>query len=212
MTDDRITIYFSITSRYAYLASTQMDRLAADTGCEIVWAPVDASELRRLADSEPLGEQSVSGQYRSPYREQDLADWVAFYDVPYREPPEDDGALWWKGFGWDKMRMLSRATLVGLEHGAGPEYVHALFHLMFVGDTWPFGMTEVATVAADHGISGETFAAAMAADATDAALTANAHAAKAAGAFGVPSFVYQGKMFFGNDRLGLLTHHIIQSR
>ena len=44
--------------------------------------------------------------------------------------------------------------------------------------------------------------------AMSAALTRNAEAAVAAGAFGVPCFVWRGKMFFGNDRLPLLRHHI----
>jgi 2-hydroxychromene-2-carboxylate isomerase len=36
--------------------------------------------------------------------------------------------------------------------------------------------------------------------------------ASAAGAFGAPSFVFQGALFFGNDRLVLLEHHLSQRR
>ncbi|MFK7942563.1 MAG: 2-hydroxychromene-2-carboxylate isomerase [Paracoccaceae bacterium] len=207
-----VTFYHSITSRYAYLASTQMAALADRTGCEIDWAPVDAAELRRLAQSEPFLGRPSSGQYRSPYREQDLADWVAYYDVPYREPPDDDGALWWQGFGWDKMRMLSRAALAGQELGGGAAFIHGLFHLMFVDTSWPFDKPEILSLAHRQGLDTTALGALMDTSALDARLTANARVACAAGAFGVPSFVYRGKLFFGNDRLVLLADHIAKTR
>lgn len=211
MTENTVAFYFSITSRYAYLASTQVERLAHETGCTIRWMPVDAAELRGLADSEPFDGKPVSGQYRSPYREQDLADWVAYYGVPYREPPDADGDLWWKGFGWEKMRWLSLATLAGQKLGAGPGYIHALFHLMFAGDVWPFDLPEVLDIGAAHGLSRDALRARISAPETANHLTENAKSAVAEGAFGVPSFVYRGKLFFGNDRLTLLKHHILTS-
>lgn len=208
MAENTITFYFSITSRYAYLASTQMARIGDETGCEIVWTPVDASELRRMADSEPFDGRPVSGQYRSPYREQDLADWVAYYGVPYREPPDADGDLWWKGFGWEKMRLLSLAALAGQQLEAGPDYLHGLFRLMFAGATWPFDLPDILAVGAAHGLAAAELSARISDLGTDAQLTSNAAAAVAAGAFGVPSFVHGDKLFFGNDRLPLLVHHV----
>ena len=46
-----IDFYYSISSRYSYLASTQIDALESETGCTVSWFPVDGRELRALAAS-----------------------------------------------------------------------------------------------------------------------------------------------------------------
>ncbi|MEL7543514.1 MAG: DsbA family protein [Pseudomonadota bacterium] len=203
-----ITFYFAIPSRYAYLASTQMDVVARETGRQVIWTPVDGNELRRSSNSDPFNGAPPSGQYRSPYRERDLADWVDYYAVPYREPPEEDGDLWWKGFGWEKMRMIALAALAGQDLGGGTRWHQTLYELMFVRDAWPFDLPEILAEAKMLGIDPDALIAAIKADETSHRLTQNTEAAIAAGAFGVPSFVCDGKLFFGNDRLPLLRHYL----
>jgi len=209
---DAIAFYYSITSRYAYLAHTQISELEKDTGLPVEWIPVDAVEVRALAESEPFEGPPPSGQYRSPYRERDLADWVDFYGVPYREPPEADGELWWKGFEPERRRLMCLAALAGHDMGKGAEASRALFTLMFASDIWPIHRPQIVGAVADLGLDRTELETRIDAPETSAALTENAEAAVAAGSFGVPSFVWRGKMFFGNARLPLLRHHIAKSR
>ncbi|MEM7190583.1 MAG: DsbA family protein [Pseudomonadota bacterium] len=208
---DAIAFYYSITSRYAYLAHTQISWLEQETGVPVDWVPVDAVELRALADSEPFEGPPPSGQYRSPYRERDLADWVDFYAVPYREPPEANGELWWKGFEPERRRLMCLAALAGKEMGRGQEASRALFSLMFASDVWPIHRPEILDAVTALGLDRSELEARVGDPNTGKTLTQNAEAAVAAGAFGVPSFVWRGKMFFGNDRLPLLCHHIANS-
>lgn len=208
---DAIAFYYSITSRYAYLAHTQISTLERQTGLSVDWIPVDAAELRALAESEPFEGPPPSGQYRSPYRERDLADWVDFYDVPYREPPEEDGALWWKGFEPERRRLMCLVALAGRDMGKGEDASRALFRLMFASDVWPIYRAQMIDVVVGLGLDRAELDTRVDAPKTAAALTRNAKEAVVAGAFGVPSFVWRGKMFFGNDRLPLLHHYIAKS-
>ncbi|MEO0617749.1 MAG: DsbA family protein [Pseudomonadota bacterium] len=203
-----IIFYFAIPSRYAYLAATQMDAFSRETGHEIIWTPVDGNELRQRSNSDPFNGAPPSGQYRSPYRENDLADWVDYYGVPYREPPEADGDVWWKGFGWEKMRMIALAALAGQDLGGSIAWHRALYDLMFVRDVWPFDLPEILAEGKTLGLDPDELAAKIQAKDTASRLTQNSEAAIAAGAFGVPSFVCADRVFFGNDRLPLLRHHL----
>ncbi len=209
---DVIKFYFAVPSRYAYLASTQMDALGAETGCDIIWIPVDAEELRRRAGNDPFNRPTLSGPYQSPYRERDLADWVDFYDVAYREPPDDSGERWWRGFGWEKMREIALAAQAGQELGGGVPWIRSLYNLMFVDDTWPFDLPDILSAAKAIGLDPDALHSRINAPETSARLTANTEQAHADGAFGVPSFVWNGKLFFGNDRLVILKHQIAKTR
>jgi 2-hydroxychromene-2-carboxylate isomerase len=67
-----------------------------------------------------------------------------------------------------------------------------------------------ARIAGGCGIDAERFTAAMHDADTEAQVEAALDAAERAGVFGVPTFVVEGERFFGNDRLVLLRHHLLQ--
>ena len=106
-----ITFYYSIGSRYSYLACTQIENLERETGCRVDWVPLDGSELRALSSSEVFVGEPASGQYRSPYRERDLEDWAAYYGVPYREPPSQNGVIWWQAMDSRVFRTWALASV-----------------------------------------------------------------------------------------------------
>jgi len=80
-----VDFVYGIRSRYSYLASTQLDRIAAETGATINWIPIFGEELRP-PDRDPFKGAPISGQYDWNYRKQDARAWAAFYRVPLREP------------------------------------------------------------------------------------------------------------------------------
>ena len=40
-----IDFFYGLGSRYSYLASTQLERLAAETGCRVRWRPLFSGDL-----------------------------------------------------------------------------------------------------------------------------------------------------------------------
>jgi 2-hydroxychromene-2-carboxylate isomerase len=67
-------------------------------------------------------------------------------------------------------------------------------------------------IAAASGLAESAFAEALTAPATAQAQAATLAEALAAGVFGVPSFVVGDRLFWGNDRLPLLRHHLLQDQ
>lgn len=203
--ENSITFYYSIGSRYSYLASTQIESLASRLRCSVEWVPVDGFELRSLSSSEPFRGEAQSGQYRSPFREQDIAAWAAYYGVAYREPPDENGKLWWTDFDF---RTLARAAVAGMRLGRTADTSRALFNAMFASQIWPVDESTCIDCAVDAGLDRNAFVHALSESENERALSELAEQAAAAGAFGVPSFIIAGRLFFGNDRLVLLEHHM----
>ena len=83
----QVNFYFSVTSRYSYLASTQLDAVAARTGCSFSWLPVNNHDIMAAAGADPFRSSSpTSGQYDWSYREYDAKCWADYYGVPFEEP------------------------------------------------------------------------------------------------------------------------------
>jgi len=122
-----VDFYYSIGSRYFYLASTQMAKLEAETGCRIRWRPVDGREIRKLRGRDPFAGEPLSGQYEWAYRRYDAECWADYYGIPFREPPNPH-------FDY---RLLVKAATAAKRLGAVVPYSHALFRSVWVEGVWP---------------------------------------------------------------------------
>jgi 2-hydroxychromene-2-carboxylate isomerase len=193
-----IDFYFSIDSRYSYLAATQMPALEAEFGAQVRWLPLKLSALLAARGASPFEGRPVSGQYEAAYRDIDTARWAAYYGVPIASPD------WSKG-DWERMNMAAVAAAV---EGCCPAFVRALYDAVMVRNAIPETDAAIARLADAAGLPGARIAAAIDAPETARRHAAHVEAALKAGVFGVPSFVADGETFWGNDRLVLLRHLI----
>ena len=196
---EKVYFHFSVGSRYSYLASTQMDALERETGCEVEWCPLYSVDLYRLRGMDPFEGGPVSGQYDWDWRRQDAERWAEYYGVPFREP---------KGTVDFDPRLLAHACTAAKTLSAAREYARSLFNAVFAGDLERIGEEECVGVAEDCGIPRTPFSSALRSPETEAQLETTARRAHDAGAFGVPTFVVRDEAFWGNDRLPLLRHHL----
>lgn len=189
----RVQFVFGLGSRYSYLAATQLDGIAARTGCAFEWLPVSSVALMAARGRSPFAGDAASGQYESDYRRRDAEDWARFYGVPFVEPlpPPQDHAL------------MALATRAAARQGALEPYARALFESVFVRH---IAIDEAACVALAGTLTLDerAFADALADPALRAGMDADIADCVARGAFGVPTFFAAGRMFWGNDRLVLL--------
>jgi 2-hydroxychromene-2-carboxylate isomerase len=201
MTPPAVDFFYGIGSRYSYLASTQLDRLAAETGCRIRWRPLYSGDLFAARALDPFADQPVSGQYEWAYRRRDAERWAAYYGVPYREP--DDVRF--------DPRRLALACTAAATLGAVETFSRRLFRALFIDGTSPLDEAACANLAREVGLDERGFGTALKQPETAARLAATVADAVAAGAFGVPSFVVGNEVYFGNDRLPLLRHALLQT-
>ncbi len=196
----KVDFFFSLGSRYSYLASTQIAALERDTGCRVNWIPLNSGELLWRKKHNPFEGNPVSGQYEWCYRELDAQRWASYYGVPFVEPRgrvEFDPAL------------LGRAATAAKRIGFEESYSRALFAAMFVEpDIREIGREECARRAALCGYTEGEFLEELDNPLTEAGHSAVLTGAAQVGVFGVPTFVVNENLFWGNDRLVLLRDYL----
>lgn len=193
-----VDFYYGIGSRYSYLAATQMERLGADTGATVRWRPLWSTELMRRRGMDPFRGPASSGQYEADYRTTDIFRWAALYGIPFRDPD-------WSKLNWERFA-LSAVAADSLH--AASHYTLNLYDAVFGKGPPPLHDRDLAQIAGKSGLEASQFLPLLDDAETGRRHNRNIDDAIAAGVFGVPSFVVDGAMFWGNDRLTLLRHHL----
>ena len=190
--DATIRFFHDFSSPFSYLASTQLERLAAESGAEVVPTPILLGALFREVGMVDVPLFQLSAPKRA-WVGRDTADWARWWGAPYRFPHH---------FPLRSVLPL-RVALVE------PAAVPALYRAYWAENTAiedPEGCAAVLTAA---GFDGPALVARTADPAIKEALKANTAAARDAGAFGVPTFVVERPghapvLIWGQDRLDLV--------
>ncbi len=193
-----IEFFFSPGSRYSYLAASQIARLEAETGCRVDWRPVNGGDIRKLRGVDPFDGVTVSGQYDWSYRQRDARLWAEYYGIPFREHPTQHFDF----------RLLSRAAMVAKRLGNGAEYGWRICEAVFGTNNWPIDEAVCVELAVASGLAAEPFRSKLSDPEIERSLASTAEDAFSRGAFGVPTFFVGAEMFWGNDRLAILKHHL----
>jgi 2-hydroxychromene-2-carboxylate isomerase len=201
MNADRVVdFYYSIGSRYSYLASTQIAKLESETGCRVRWHPVNGIDIRKLRGRDPFAGEPLSGQYDWSYRRYDAECWADYYGVPFREPPKTHVDY----------HLLVKAATAAKRLGDVVSYSRALFRAVWVEGICPVDEDVCGQVAVSVGFRPDDFSEALADPKTDDDLRKTAAEAHRRGAFGVPTFFVGDRIYWGNDRLALVRHFLLK--
>ena len=203
----KIDFYYSIGSRYSYLAATQIDALQQETGCEVEWHPVNSVRLIAQGERNPFAGKPASGQYEWTYRELDAQRWAKLYGVPCVEP---------RGRVDFDSELLALACTAAKRLGKVEQYSRLLFANMFEHSLFSAGKAlpkkihegECIICAEQCGISLSDFQIALFEAETTNQLNTTIDNAHHSGVFGVPTFIAGEELFWGNDRLILLSHYL----
>ena len=195
-----VRFFFGIGSRYSYLAAAQVPLLARETGARFDWRALHSPELIAGAGPDPFRSENRRGQYDAAYRTRDATRWARYYGVDYHEPP-------WAEIDW---KLLALSAVAADALGAGEAFATRLFKACFAEARAPRDIPALAELAQSVGLSAQAFSDVLASPATFARHRENLDSARAAGAFGVPSFVLDdGQLFWGQDRLPLLRQELL---
>jgi len=201
----QVEFFFAPTSRYSYLASTQMLKLQLETGCRVDWYPLHNKDLVDASGHDFYTHgRKTSVQYDAAWRKADAEAWAELYGVPFRDPA---------GLVIPDPRRLALACVIARNYDAGQVYARRLFQAVYVDGLSPLDDDALCAMAEEvAGIEAETFRRHLDEPETEAAHKEIVTRARTAGCFGVPSFVVQGRVIWGNDRLPLLRHAIAQAK
>jgi len=191
----QVHFFYGIGSRYSFLASTRMDALEAETDCKVIWRPLYSGALMLRRGMHPFRQGTLpSGQYDWTYRRYDAECWAAYYRMPYIEPSD----------GVREFERYALACIAADRLGACTAFSKALFGAVFTEGLDDLEDDALQEIAERADLDGNQLVAMIDEPETAARHDENIEDALAAGAFGVPTFICDERMFWGNDRLVLL--------
>lgn len=200
-----VDVFWSFRSPYSYLATPQLVALEAQYDLKVnvrpvlpiavridgffkrvnpLWPPYLARDIYRLG-------QMQGTPIRWPRPDPIVMD-IASGEVPAEQP---------------YIHRITRMGMAAAEAGRGLEYISEVGALIWSGstDNWHEG-DHLAQAAARAGLDGAALERQAVDEAArlDAAIAANQTALESAGHWGVPTMVFEGEPFFGQDRIDVL--------
>lgn len=179
------------------MATTQMDKLAEELGCEFEWLPVSTSDLihRFNRGISPFEGAPPSGQYDFAFRQRDAEAWASYYGMPYRKPTPPRSCK----------PEFAKACWIAREHGKFRDMVWWILSVAFV-EGKVVSLDVLSELAEKVGLDGADLISRL----EDPSIIAQYEAVMVRAlndqVFGVPACVVGGDIFWGNDRLPLVHH------
>jgi 2-hydroxychromene-2-carboxylate isomerase len=191
-----VEFYFDVGSPAAYLAWTQLPRIARDAGAEIEYRPFLLGGVFQATGNRSPMEVPAKGQYM----QDDLQRFARRYGVPFAHNPH---------FPINTLTLMRGAIGLQMREPARMvPYVDAVYRAIWVEGK---NMNDPATVGKalqQAGFAPEQLLALASDPAVKDHLKAETQEAVARGVFGAPTFFVGQDMFWGQDRLDFVKERL----
>jgi 2-hydroxychromene-2-carboxylate isomerase len=183
-----IDFWFSIGSTYTYLSVMRLAKIQAETGIEFRWRPFNVRSIMIEMDNIPFAKKPV----KAAYMWRDIERRAAMYRMVPKLPAP---------YPLAELERANRVAVIAAREGWCEAYAEESYRRWFeMGE--PAGREPNISASIEKaGQKPELILREADSDATKADLAAATEQAKALGIFGSPSFLVDGELFWGDDRL-----------
>ena len=185
-----INFWFSIGSTYTYLSVNRISEVAKRENLSINWRPFSVRKIMMDMDNIPF--TPPSKKVKSDYMWRDIERRAKFYGFEAKVPAP---------YPLSQFDLANQIAILGILEGWGVDYVYKTYQRWFQQGKEPAtepNLTEIfEELDLDHD---ETIKKANEDKIKDQYLQ-NTETAYKNGVFGSPSFIYEGEVFWGDDRL-----------
>ncbi len=188
-----VDYYLTLISPWAYLGSPRFEEIAARHGAEVRVKPVDYGVIFPRTGGLPLAKRAPE---RQAYRLMELARWPAHLNMPLNVHPAHfpvpDG---------DAAHLVLAA---GASGGDPLKLAHAILRAVWPEERNIADAATLEEIARETGHDGPALTAQAKAPEIQKMREAHTEEAIARGVFGAPTYVHNGELFWGQDRLDFL--------
>ena len=186
-----ITFYFDVHSPWAYAASTMIGSLGRRHNAPVVWRTLHLPNLMEQIDGLRPLDQSAA---RVAWYEQDVIDRMVEWGLAY--DPHPDYPL--------RPSRAQRACVFAAEEGKADAFVQAVMRAYWAEQRDISDLPVLQDLADQVDLTSRPVTEVVEDAAVKQVVIDNTQAAIASGVFGVPSFFFCGKLYFGVDHLDML--------
>ncbi|MEL7480526.1 MAG: 2-hydroxychromene-2-carboxylate isomerase [Pseudomonadota bacterium] len=187
-----IEVYFDCSSPWTYLGFQCQRRRA---GADIEWNPILVGGVFNAVNPSVYEGRRAPVKAKARYHLKDLRDWADLAGLVINMPP--------RVFPVNSVRVM-RACHVLKPHGKLPAFARVAFEAYWRDDRDISRLGTVKQLCTQCGVDADWLMGEIAKPETKDALKETTDELIARGGFGSPTFFWNGEMFFGNDRLGLI--------
>src|SRR6185295_16646838 len=184
-----VQFWFEFASTYSYPAAMRIEDRATAAGLAVEWRPFLLGPIFKAQgwNDSPFNVYPVKGRYMW----RDMARLCDGYGLSLKHPTQfpRNGLL------------AARVTLAGGDAGWVPGFVKRVYRANFAEDRDIADAAVLGELLRDVGADPTAVLSEAGSDPVKAKLRANTEEAVRLGIFGAPSFVANGELFWGNDRL-----------
>lgn len=196
MSDSPIDFYYDVGSPYSYLASRRTGELAERTGRPVRWRAFLVGGVFKLSNNT----MPAANPAKAAYLLDDLAREAARFGAPFRFHPD---------FPVNTLH-LQRACIAAerRDPALGEAVATELFRAVWVDNVAQMDVAGFGAAVARAGVEPSQLFADAQESSNKEALKAATSQAVALGCFGAPSFLVDGSLFWGHDRIDQLIAHL----
>ena len=197
----KLDYYLSLNSPWSFLGGRRLHALANKYDIEVTVMPIDAGQVFPVSGGVPVTKRAPQ---RQAYRLLELDRWRKFLDVPLILQPDH--------FPTPESQPAKLVVAATVEGGDALALANAFGHAIWVDDT-DFSEERVQrTVVA--GVGEDYEALARRANSPEVTKLLDNYTAQAISQqiFGMPSYVFDGELFWGQDRFDFLERAVADAR
>ncbi len=186
-----LEFWFEFGSTYSYLAAARIEDAAASAGVRVRWEPFLLGPIfaEQGWDDSPFNIYPAKGRYMW----RDMERLCSKHGIPLAKPSRFPRS----GVAAARVACLAKATSAPWL----PGFVRAVFRANFAEDREIGDAAEVRSILDELGQPGAELVEQAQTPENKQRLREHTHRAIELGIFGAPSFVVEGELFWGNDRL-----------
>ena len=184
-----IDFWFSIGSTYTYLSVTRLTEVSQKTGASFSWKPFSVRKIMREMDNIPF---PPNKQTKVEYMWRDIERRARSYGFKANVPAP---------YPLKELDLANRVAVLAKQEGWCEDYVRGTYRRWFIDGYEAGSDTNLTQTLSEIGQEKLRVLDLAGSSEVEAVYLDQTERAKQAGIFGSPSFIVDGELFWGDDRL-----------
>lgn len=194
----KILYFYSVASPWSYLGIKRLKEISKKYSAEIIEKPIDlVGKVFVATGGTPVPQRHIS---RQNYRLLELKRWGEFLNIKINEKP--------KFFPPKDPHLPALFCLASIDMGINMDFSSKVLEHLWVKENDISNLDTLKLIADDLKISFEELSKLATSEKIKKIYEANTQEAINMNIFGVPSYVYNNEIFWGQDRLELLEYSL----